>query len=256
MGDVYVRATTEVEPAPVELGLAAEASPSQEVAAWRSSGSNRRAADSYHLILLDAMLTSYLNQAGAKCDDPMLAVPVIPIVDIYSQVAEILGKDDTYSRQDFAQDIYRLQVSGVDTTLTGARLQLPISRGVPGKTLTVFDESGGEVRYFGVRFIQTEKSSAVEPAVKVLPDDSDGEFRPFESLESPLYEMQLRHILGRLSEWPSAEFAEFLANQINLRKLSGNELRQFAQIARDALQRAELEPGDGRSLNDSGGSAT
>ena len=249
------RAITRDESASVELALAAEASPSEEVAASPGSLFNRRAGESYHLDLLDAMLTSYLNQASAKCEDPMLAVPVIPIVDIYSQVAEILGKDDTYTRQDFAQDIYRLQVNGVDTTLTGARVQLPISRGVPGKTLTVLDESGGDVRYFGVRFIQTEKLNAEEPALDILPDASDGELRSFKSLEASTYEMELRDILGRLMEWPSPEFAEFLASQIKLKKLSGTELRQFAQIARDALHRDRREPGDNRSRNDSGGTA-
>ncbi|MCH8744193.1 MAG: response regulator transcription factor [Chloroflexi bacterium] len=254
--DVSSQAITRDKSASVELALAAEVSPSEEAAASPGSLFNQRAGDSYHLNLLDAMLTSYLNQASAKCENPMLAVPVIPIVDIYSQVAEILGKDETYTRQDFAQDIYRLQVSGVDTTLTGARVQLPISRGVPGKTLTVLDESGGEVRYFGVRFIQTEKLNAEEPALDILPDDSDGELRSFESLEAPTYEMELRDILGRLSEWPSPEFAEFLASQIKLKKLSGTELRQFAQIARDALHRDRREPGDSRSRNDSGGAAT
>ena len=130
-------------------------------------------------------------------------------------------------------------------------MQLPISRGVPGKTLTVLDESGRKVRYFGIRFIQTEKHTA-----EILPDDSDGEFRSFESLESPLYEAELRDILGRLLEWPSLEFAEFLANQIKLKNLSGTELRQFAQIARNALHRDVGEPADDRSRHDSGGAAT
>ena len=229
-----------------------KSSPLDKVAASPSPLFNPRAADSYHLNLLDAMLTSYLNQAGAKCEDPMLAVPVIPIVDIYSQVAAILGKDDTYTRQDFAQDIYRLQVSGVDTTLTGARVQLPISRGVKGKTLTVLDQSGGEVRYFGVRFMQTEKINAEEPAAEILPDKSDAEFRSFESLDSQLYQMEIRDIFARLLEWPSPEFAEFLAGQIKLKKLSGAELRQFAQIARDALHQDGQEPGDSQ---DSAGTA-
>ena len=191
-------ATTQDESALGELGLSAETSPLDVMATSPSSLSIRQAADPYHLTLLDAMLKSYLNQASAKCEDPMLAVPVIPIVDIFSQVAEILGKDGSYTCQDFAEDIYRLQVSGLDTTLTGAKVQLPISRGVPGKTLTVLDESGRQVRYFGIRFIQTEK-----PTAEILPDDSDGEFRSFESLESQLYEAELRDILGGLLEWPS-----------------------------------------------------
>ena len=244
--DVSNLAATQDESALGELGLSAETSPLDVMATSPSSISTRLAADPYHLNLLDAMLKSYLNQASAKCEDPMLAVPVIPIVDIFSQVAGILGKDDSYTRQDFAEDIYRLQVSGLDTTLTGAKVQLPISRGVPGKTLTVLDESGREVRYFGIRFIQTEK-----PKAEIPPDDSEGEFRSFESLESPLYEVELRDFLGRLLEWPSLEFAEFLANQIKLKNLSGTELRQFAQIARDAMHRDVGEPGDGLSRHDS-----
>ncbi len=97
-------------------------------------------------------------------DSPKLA-PVVPLVDVFALLSSVRSVSPEYSpdytqdysgdytKEDFIKDVYRLHASGVDTTLDGARISFPISRGVKGKILTVTDEAGGERRYYGVRFL-------------------------------------------------------------------------------------------------------
>lgn len=181
---------------------------------------------SVNAIFLDALLRVYLVQAQTKCEAVMLAAPIIPLVDVLPLMAESLGKGLGYTKEEFAQDIYRLQLSGLDTTTTGARIQLPISRGVPGKVLTAVDNDGEKIRYYGIRFIAADRAS-----------DKLSEARYFDLLEGPLYGMEIRDLLGKQLDWPSAEFSAFFANQLQLAELTDTELRQFAQITRDSLQR-------------------
>ncbi len=105
--------------------------------------------ESFLLILFDAYSKVVENRNGAIQD----FAPVVPLVDVYSWVTSSEEWSKDYSRQEFARDIYRLHMSGVDTTKDGVTVSFPISRGVRGKTLTTTNETGGEVRYYGIRLL-------------------------------------------------------------------------------------------------------
>ena len=107
-------------------------------------------AESFLLILHDAYLKVVENRADGIQD----FAPVVPLVDVYAWVISSQQPIVAYSKQEFTRDVYRLHASGVDTTEDGARVSFPISRGVRGKTLTTTNETGGEVRYYGIRFLQ------------------------------------------------------------------------------------------------------
>ncbi len=104
----------------------------------------------HFLLDLFQAYSQLLEQRGD--DSPMLA-PVVPLVDVFALLSSVRSVNPDYTREDFIKDVYRLHASGVDTTLEGARISFPISRGVKGKTLTVTDEAGDERRYYGVRFL-------------------------------------------------------------------------------------------------------
>ena len=105
---------------------------------------------SFLLILFDAYSKVVENRAGDVQD----FAPVVALVDVYAWVTSLQEPNGGYSKQEFTRDIYRLHASGVDTTEDGAKVSFPISRGVRGKTLTTTNETGGEVRYYGIRFLQ------------------------------------------------------------------------------------------------------
>ena len=106
--------------------------------------------ESFLLILFDAYSKVLENRDGDIQD----FAPVVPLVDVYAWVASSEEPGKNYSKQEFTRDIYRLHSSGADTTKDGAKVSFPISRGVRGKTLTTTNETGGEVRYYGIRFLQ------------------------------------------------------------------------------------------------------
>ena len=106
--------------------------------------------ESFLLILFDAYSKVVENRYGDIQD----FAPVVPLVDVYSWVTPLEERIKNYSKQEFARDISRLHRSGVDTTQDGTKVSFPISRGVRGKTLTTTNETGGEVRYYGIRFLQ------------------------------------------------------------------------------------------------------
>jgi len=105
--------------------------------------------ESFLLILFHA----YSNIVESRDGDFLDFAPVVPLIDVYSWVTPSEERSKNYPRQEFARDIYRLQSSGVDTAKDGAKVSFPISRGVRGKTLTTTTETGGEVRYYGIRFL-------------------------------------------------------------------------------------------------------
>ena len=105
--------------------------------------------ESFLLILFDAYSKVVENRNGDIQD----FAPVVPLVDVYSWVTSSEERSKNYSKQEFARDIYRLHSSGVDTTKDGAKVSFPISRGVRGKTLTTTNDTGGEVRYYGIRLL-------------------------------------------------------------------------------------------------------
>ena len=180
----------------------------------------------HRMAFLEKLLRAYLKEAEKKCGDPMVSTPVVPLVDVYQQIVLSSEQNREYSKEEFARDVFLLHCSGVDTTSTGARVQFPISRGVPNKTLVIISDAGEEVRYYGIRFMQTQG-----PDCK---DFSAGKY--FDSSEVAQYRAEVREAFRRQLEWPSEEFALFFAAQIHLRDLNQQERRLFAQVTRDALQ--------------------
>ena len=106
--------------------------------------------ESFLLILSDA----YSKVVESRAGDIQDFAPVVPLVDVYARLTSPQESCKDYSKQEFTRDVYRLHASGVDTTEDGAKVSFPISRGVRGKTLTTTNETGGEVRYYGIRFHQ------------------------------------------------------------------------------------------------------
>ena len=118
--------------------------------------------------LLD-LFRAYSQLLVQRGDSSPRLAPVVPLVDVFALLSSVrsVSPDYTpeytpdcapdytpdYTKEDFIKDVYRLHASGVNTTLDGARISFPISRGVKGKTLTVIDEAGYERRYYGVRFL-------------------------------------------------------------------------------------------------------
>ena len=108
--------------------------------------------------LLD-LFRAYSQLLEQRGDSSPKLAPVVPLIDVFALLS-LVNPDyspdcaQVYTREDFIKDVYRLHSSGVDTTLGGARISFPISRGVKGKTLTVTDDSGTERRYYGVRFLE------------------------------------------------------------------------------------------------------
>ncbi len=102
--------------------------------------------------LLD-LFQAYSHLLKQRGDDSPMLAPVVPLVDVFALLSSVRSVNPDYTREDFIKDVYRLHASGVNTTLDGARISFPISRGVKGKILTVNDEDGDERRYYGVRFL-------------------------------------------------------------------------------------------------------
>ena len=130
------------------------------------------AAEFHPESFLLTLFHAYLNIVENRDGDFQDFAPVVPLVDVYSWVTSSEERSKNYSKQEFARDIYRLHSSGVDTTKDGAKVSFPISRGVRGKTLTTTNETGGEVRYYGIRLFPAPQAtqgfvSPVEQPLKV-----------------------------------------------------------------------------------------
>ena len=102
---------------------------------------------------MSSLFNAYI-MAVAEGGNPLRLAPVMPLIDLYPWLTRLSTIDRNYSKQQFVQDIYLLHGSGINTTGTGASVSFPMSRGVPGKTLMFIDETGWEIRYYGIRFIQ------------------------------------------------------------------------------------------------------
>ena len=99
---------------------------------------------------LDALYTTYLKVLAIRGMDYSHA-PVIPLVDIHELLTLLPGQAREYTKQEFARDIYLLHRSGVESS-KNAKISFPISRGAPGRILTIIDEAGEEKRYYGICF--------------------------------------------------------------------------------------------------------
>ena len=111
---------------------------------------------------LQTLFEAYLKVATQHNVNPLVSAPIIALVDIHPLVTTALGLSGKYSKEKFARDIYRLHSSGRHITESGARVSFPISRGVRCKTISTPTETGEQMRYYGIRFIETaqrEKSS-------------------------------------------------------------------------------------------------
>jgi len=103
---------------------------------------------------LQALFDAYSKVAARGGNDPLLLAPVVPLVDVYASLHWSPRQTSEYSKNEFARDIYLLHRSGLATTISGAQVSFPISRGVPEKTFTTTDEKGVEKRYYGIRFVE------------------------------------------------------------------------------------------------------
>lgn len=101
---------------------------------------------------LAALFAAYSKAVAIRGKEARNLAPVIPLVDVYELFTLLPGLSKEYTKQEFARDIYLLHRSEVDVTKAGSKVSFPISRAVPGKTLTVIDEGGEEQRYYGICF--------------------------------------------------------------------------------------------------------
>lgn len=81
---------------------------------------------------------------------------VVRLVDIWSALTLLPGQDKEYTQQDFARDLYYLDVSGVTTTLQSTRqLRWCASTGIrTSGVLSVVGTDGRPRRYWGVSFVE------------------------------------------------------------------------------------------------------
>ncbi len=79
--------------------------------------------------------------------------PVVPLNDLYELLTLLPVAASDYAREEFAIDLLRLDASPDAMTSVGHRFALPASTGTKGRNrLTVFDETGAERVFVGIRF--------------------------------------------------------------------------------------------------------
>ena len=79
--------------------------------------------------------------------------PVVALNDLYTLLTLLPAAAADYSREEFAIDLLRLDAQPDTTTAGGHRFPLPASTGTKGRNrLTVFDETGNERLFVGIRF--------------------------------------------------------------------------------------------------------
>lgn len=78
----------------------------------------------------------------------------VPLVEIYDALTLLPDARDSYSRAEFARDVYLLATSDVRATKSGATASFPAATGTRGgkSTLTVVPPSGMPKYYYGLRF--------------------------------------------------------------------------------------------------------
>ena len=91
-------------------------------------------------------------QAGWRPDQPGYG-PVVVLNDIYTLLTLLPAAAADYPREEFAIDLLRLDAAPDAATAAGHRFALPASTGSKGRNrLTVFDETGAERVFVGIRF--------------------------------------------------------------------------------------------------------
>jgi hypothetical protein len=100
----------------------------------------------------------FLNSLRQSYDLVVTGRPdeVVRLVDIWSALTLLPGQDKEYTQQDFARDLYYLDVSGVTTTLQSTRqLRWCASTGIRSSgVLSVVGTDGRPRRYWGVSFVE------------------------------------------------------------------------------------------------------
>ncbi len=83
--------------------------------------------------------------------------PVIPLNSIYDLFVALPGVRRDYTATDFARDLYQLDRSGVNTTRSGSTVSFPTSTGARSarNLFTFVGPDGHEVKYYGIRFIES-----------------------------------------------------------------------------------------------------
>jgi hypothetical protein len=102
-------------------------------------------------VFLDSVRSAYelLVAGGDKQPDA-----VVRLVDIWSTLTMLPGQRGSYSKQEFARDLYLLDQSGITSTPRSPRtLRWSASTGTKGAgTLVTVTRSGQQQRYWGVSF--------------------------------------------------------------------------------------------------------
>ena len=80
--------------------------------------------------------------------------PAVPLVAIHELLTLLPGSERSYSKEEFARDIYLLARRADLRTKDGRSFSLPASTGskVGGQRLTVVDQNGSETTYVSIRF--------------------------------------------------------------------------------------------------------
>ncbi|MGI8980892.1 MAG: hypothetical protein ACR2FY_16815 [Pirellulaceae bacterium] len=77
----------------------------------------------------------------------------VPLVEIYDALTMLPDARESYSRAEFARDVYLLDNSRVRSTKSEARVSFPSGTGTRGgKSITVVPPSGMPKYYYGLRF--------------------------------------------------------------------------------------------------------
>jgi hypothetical protein len=79
---------------------------------------------------------------------------VVSLGELYDLLTLLPGQSREYSKQEFARDVYLLDLSGETTTREGARLEFHVGAGarVPRGALSVVTQHGAEKVYHGISF--------------------------------------------------------------------------------------------------------
>jgi hypothetical protein len=108
---------------------------------------------------LPVLLQAYLKVLGPEEKKPLSSSPVVPLADLYAVISPTPEQSLKYLREEFTRDIYFLHRSGHNATRSGIQVSFPISRGVRGKNLTINDENGTQLCYYGVRFCRPQPTA-------------------------------------------------------------------------------------------------
>lgn len=110
---------------------------------------------------LESLHAAYklLRARGTPTDS---VLPLIKVYEVFTLLPEQWRK---YTKQEFAQDVYLLDRSGVTQTKSGERVSFPASTGTRSiaDTLATLSETGEERRYYGIAFEMAQETQTSVP---------------------------------------------------------------------------------------------